>query len=368
MAAGGLTLGEATVRSGTQARVDLSVSDAAVLADAGRVELTAGAGDWSLDYLEVANVHGYSTGPIEFMITPAARTPQPLGALASVPAFGLLVMLYSFRWRRIVHPKGRAVHIVASVLVASFLAATFAAPFVSDFAVHLATHTLLVCVAVLYYPALAVVAREALLMFGAVLEAALQGARVALTRVDKRAGLLLNVLLDHATRWAWARRHDAARAARWAWARRISVVYAAAIVLFVTSIAKWYEPDTGLTALIKFGERLEHRRLPSVQAVPRRIYADSIGYDGQFYAQLAVDPLLGDPGIGVALDAPAYRARRILFSWTAYLAGLGRPALDRARVRRPVRRSLAGAGVGALPLVPADERSEPGPLARLPVQ
>ena len=37
-------------------------------------------------------------------------------------------------------------------------------------------------------------------------------------------------------------------------------------------------------------------------------------------------PLLHDPAIDRALDNPPYRARRILFSWTAYAIGLGRPA------------------------------------------
>jgi hypothetical protein len=47
-------------------------------------------------------------------------------------------------------------------------------------------------------------------------------------------------------------------------------------------------------------------------------------YDGQFYAQLALDPLLRDPGTDRAMDLAPYRARRILFSWTAYGLALGR--------------------------------------------
>ena len=109
------------------------------------------------------------------------------------------------------------------------------------------------------------------------------------------------------------------------WARRIQVLYLASTVLFISSIAKLYEPETGLTVLIRFGEAFEDRVLPSVRAVPRFVEEDSAGYDGQFYAQLAVDPFLLDPAIGEALDSPAYRARRILFSWTAYLLGLGQP-------------------------------------------
>jgi hypothetical protein len=51
-----------------------------------------------------------------------------------------------------------------------------------------------------------------------------------------------------------------------------------------------------------------------------------MAYDGSQYVQLALEPLLQDPAIDRALDNPPYRARRILFCWTAWLAGLGRPA------------------------------------------
>jgi hypothetical protein len=96
------------------------------------------------------------------------------------------------------------------------------------------------------------------------------------------------------------------------------------VALFLASVARFYHPDFGFTGLIGFGLQHEYE-LPAVQAVPHRHYVTG-GYDGQFYAQLAVEPLLKDPAIDRALDSPPYRARRILFSWTAYALGLGRPA------------------------------------------
>jgi len=63
-----------------------------------------------------------------------------------------------------------------------------------------------------------------------------------------------------------------------------------------------------------------------VKDAPHYVHDQSSGYDGQFYAQLAVEPLLRDRRLDAAIDSPPYRARRILFSWTAYAAGLGRPA------------------------------------------
>ena len=233
IAAGGEVLRRALVPADGDIRVDLGVSDGVGLADPGkRVELAAPPpGDWSLNYLEVANVHGFSTGLFEFQITPAEATPQGLGGVASVPVLGLLVALYGLRWRRIAHRRGRVVHAVAATLVASFLAVGFAAPFVSGFAIHLAPHTFLVCVAVLYYPALAAVARG----FRPRLQLALEAAGVQIGRAGRRAarwtwaamvygtaatlaaGVSLGRPVMRGAAAAWAGRHYVKRAARWAW-------------------------------------------------------------------------------------------------------------------------------------------------------
>jgi hypothetical protein len=95
------------------------------------------------------------------------------------------------------------------------------------------------------------------------------------------------------------------------------------VALFLASVARFYHPGFGFTAFIAFGQH--DSELPAVQAVPHP-HAASGGYDGQYYAQLAVEPLLRDPAIDRALDHAPYRARRILLSWTAYALGLGHPA------------------------------------------
>ena len=95
-----------------------------------------------------------------------------------------------------------------------------------------------------------------------------------------------------------------------------------ACALFLAWVAKFYHPRDGFTALIAFPQG--HYKHPALAAIPHAQTA--FPYDGQFYAQLALEPLLRDPAIDPALDQPPYRARRILFSWTAWLAGLGRPA------------------------------------------
>ncbi len=47
------------------------------------------------------------------------------------------------------------------------------------------------------------------------------------------------------------------------------------------------------------------------------------GYDGQFYAAIATDPFLRSPDTVKALDAPAYRASRILLPMAAWCVALG---------------------------------------------
>lgn len=63
-----------------------------------------------------------------------------------------------------------------------------------------------------------------------------------------------------------------------------------------------------------------------MREVPHFDYPPWASYDGQFYAQRALDPLCRDPLVDRAMDLAPFRARRILLSWTAYALGLGRPA------------------------------------------
>ncbi len=64
---------------------------------------------------------------------------------------------------------------------------------------------------------------------------------------------------------------------------------------------------------------------PAFDGIPR---CGRYGYDGQFYAALAIDPFLRSPETLKALDAPGLRASRILLPMAAWLAGLGRPAAE----------------------------------------
>jgi len=102
------------------------------------------------------------------------------------------------------------------------------------------------------------------------------------------------------------------------------IFHAVAVVFFLALVACHYDRQTGFTQLIVFGDRFAANRLPQVAATRPFQLQDSRGYDGQFYAQIAVSPLLADAGLNTALDNPAYRSRRIGLPWLAWFAGLGR--------------------------------------------
>jgi hypothetical protein len=104
-----------------------------------------------------------------------------------------------------------------------------------------------------------------------------------------------------------------------------SGLYVACVVLFLTLMASFYRPGLGFTSMILFGTTFQGRALPAVNAMPK-YYVIGDGYDGQFYAQLAARPAPWDGEVKLALDAPGYRAGRLLPSLLAYAAGLGRPA------------------------------------------
>jgi hypothetical protein len=94
--------------------------------------------------------------------------------------------------------------------------------------------------------------------------------------------------------------------------------------VFLAFVARFYHPGYGFTALLGLPQGHEYE-VAALRAIPHVDYPPSGSYDGQFYVQLALDPLLRSSEIDRALDQPPYRARRILLSWTAWALGLGHP-------------------------------------------
>ena len=96
------------------------------------------------------------------------------------------------------------------------------------------------------------------------------------------------------------------------------------VVLLLASVARLYHPLYGFTEMIGFANP-GTGELSVLQAIQHWRHPPWGSYDGQFYAQLALEPLLRDPAIDRALDSAPCRARRILFSRSAW-AARGRPA------------------------------------------
>jgi hypothetical protein len=81
-------------------------------------------------------------------------------------------------------------------------------------------------------------------------------------------------------------------------------------------------PD--LTGVIYFGDQFAARELPVLRALHPQTHP-SCGYDGQFYAQIALDPTMPVSLYHTALDGAAWRGQRIFLPVVAWLAGLGQP-------------------------------------------
>jgi hypothetical protein len=91
------------------------------------------------------------------------------------------------------------------------------------------------------------------------------------------------------------------------------------IAAVLALVACRWDATTGFTALIRFGDAFADRRLPSIATLPIES-VPGLGYDGQFYAQLAVDPRVLHPEVQQVFDVPAYRAQRILLPLLAHVA------------------------------------------------
>jgi hypothetical protein len=106
---------------------------------------------------------------------------------------------------------------------------------------------------------------------------------------------------------------------------RIVALFIGLLIVPALILIKHYAPQSGFLGLIYFGQEFKITRLEEVNKVnpPTKM---GKGYDGQFYAQIALDPLLKRDDLERALDIPLYRSRRIGLPFLAFCIGLGKPA------------------------------------------
>jgi hypothetical protein len=257
-----------TVQGQREVRVDTSTFVRAGRAH--QIVLDSDRQHWQLSYLEIANIHGHSVGALGFVIVPTTTPSEgvfPIWALTSIAVVLFVLALRtdwpSHRiWRRLCYGAATAVMCLLGVVVI--------ADAVSQFKILLSLKALAIAAALLYVDFLHAVA----------------------IRLAPYRRFALHVLV---------------------------------VVLFLSGVVRFYDSVTGFTSMIAFGNQFSPRTTPALAAVAHHVDAGS-GYDGQFYAQLALDPLLRDQATAVALDDSAYRSRRVLLPALAYVMGFGRPA------------------------------------------
>lgn len=243
----------------------------------GRGHVIEVAGDgtgWQLEYLEIANLHGFSEGALSFVVVPRDRGADsaPWWVALIVALELLLLGLSSGRptgrlWRSLWSP--------VAVLALLLFGITLGADLVTPYRILLSPVTFILGVAVLYAGQL------------------LRGLRQAAALAPPFRTLLA------------------------------FTPHVALAVIVMSGVTRLYDPATGFTRLIMFGSAFAPSAVPALHDAPLAIDSE-YGYDGQFYAQLALDPLLRDPATVRALDSPTYRARRVLVPGLAYLIGLGK--------------------------------------------
>jgi hypothetical protein len=233
--------------------------------------------DWRVAEAEVASVFGHSRGLFSFNIVPAARSPDwPVSPWALLPMATALIIGRP-RWEWPARPGVRQTHRLAVGVVALLLLAVLTSHWVGPYGVILGPQAWLLAVAVLYAERMATCGR-------------------ALRRHTPGLQARPLSLLPHVT----------------------------VAMLFLGAVGYFYDRAGGFTAFIMFGEGFTDRRHPAIQDMPL-VQDPELGYDGQFYAHLAIDPLLLDEETVVALDAPGYRARRPVAPALAHVVGLGHP-------------------------------------------
>ncbi len=97
-------------------------------------------------------------------------------------------------------------------------------------------------------------------------------------------------------------------------------------LVFAAVFLPHYHARTGLTSLIRFSGLHPENLAPELAGVPVYLVPRHHGYDGQFYAHMALHPPWLHHDLASHYDSPAYRMRRAFLPAVAWVAGLGNPA------------------------------------------
>lgn len=103
------------------------------------------------------------------------------------------------------------------------------------------------------------------------------------------------------------------------------MLVALGLAIAVAGYFYWGKFNGQITGFFRIGSVLPLS--PLLNPAEILIYQGELGYDGQQFLTIALDPGLQNDGSIAALDHPSYRYRRILYPLLGYLLGFGNPEL-----------------------------------------
>jgi hypothetical protein len=146
-------LREISLSPGSSARVDLVWASRTRFPQAHRLDLVGSSNQWTVQYVEAANLHGFTRGVVNLLILPAGQpfTAAPRWSLLACCAWAWLL----WRSRPPLWPRRlRRAHFVLSVAVAVLFVITALSGLVSPYRIVLSVYTFALGLAVLSAPQL----------------------------------------------------------------------------------------------------------------------------------------------------------------------------------------------------------------------
>ncbi len=107
--------------------------------------------------------------------------------------------------------------------------------------------------------------------------------------------------------------------------RRFAPIIAFIILLTATLLLMSFKHNWNITGFFRIGDQLPVS--PYLNENDLVIHKDQIGYDGQFFLTIALDPAMSDEDSVESLDFPRYRMKRILMPALAHIISFGQASL-----------------------------------------
>ncbi len=148
---GDRALGEVQVAPGVSKRFDLSWERPRTPIATDMLELDGSPQTWVVEYAELANLHGYTVGTVEFLVLPDGQRFEGPPPWSWAVCAGSLMLVFVARPRRWWFPA-RAAHAALSAPAALLFVAAALSPFVSQFRVVLSVKTFVLGLAVMWLP------------------------------------------------------------------------------------------------------------------------------------------------------------------------------------------------------------------------